>query len=222
MLEIVFDENEAGVFLGQKCLEIVPILPEGADLSSYRQTARQIIREHTDQRVLIIRLKEEGERMNLLALALSVEAYEECTDLENAVFKVKDCRAAIDAYKPYMALANSLRYVRDLLRLDENERTADIKRLGYLGLKIKEDYLSHCLELDWPGEEPVLNLSAENVRDGLILTGLMKTWAICKEKFAVHAIIELPAADHKISALADEDEIIEKIVEYVRVKKYGN
>lgn len=222
MLEIVFDENEDDVFLGQKCLEIEPILSEGAGFSSYRQTARQIIREYADQRVLIIRLKEEGERMNLLALALSVEAYEECTDLENAVFKVKDCRAAIDAYKPYMALANSLRYVRDLLRLDENERIADIKRLGYLGLKVKEDYLNHCLELDWPGEEPVLNLSAENVRDGLILIGLMKTWAICKEKFAVHAIIELPVAECKISASADEDEIIEKIVEFVRMKKYGN
>lgn len=222
MLEIVFDENAGCGFLGQKCVEIMPILSEKPDFSSYRQTARQIIKEYTNRRVLIIRLEDEDERMNLLALALSVEAYEESTDLENAVFKVKDCRRAIDAYKPYMALANSLRYVRDLLRLDAGERIADIKRLGYLGLKIKEDYINNRLELDWPGTEPVRILTASEINSGLVLIGLMKTWAICKEKFAVHGVIGGKKTEYEIPAPANEDELIERIVELARNNNYGN
>lgn len=222
MLEIVFDENASCEFLGQKCVELTPVFPAVSDFSSYRKLAKTIVDEHPEQRALVIRPAAEGEQVNLLALALSVETYDEKTNLEDVVFKVKDCRAAIEAYKPFAALANSLRYVRDLLRLDENERVADIKRLGYLGLKIKEDYINNRLELDWAGSEPAMTLAARDMKSGLVLVGLMKTWAICKTKFAVHGIIGGEAAEDNIPAPADENEMIEKIVELVRNNNYGN
>lgn len=222
MLEIVFDENACCEFLGQKCEEIFPVFPEISDFSSYRKLAKQIIDDNPNQRALVIHPAAEGEQMNLLALALSVETYAEQTNLEDVVFKVRDCRMAIEAYRPFMALANSLRYARDLLRLDADERIADIKRLGYLGLKIKEDYINNLLELDWAGTEPVRNLSAREINSGLVLVGLMKNWAICKEKFAVHGIIGGEASGYEIPVPADEDEMIEKIVELARNNNYGN
>ena len=148
MLEIVFDENKDGGFLGQSFPEVcVSLPPEDSPFEAYRKTAAEIADCYQNSRAVILTSVPEGWGMNMLALALAVETYEEKGLLESAVFKVAHSGKAMCAYKPYAALANSIRYVRDLMRLDENEMFADIKRLGYLGLKISEDYIEHKMNI---------------------------------------------------------------------------
>lgn len=218
MLEIVFDENASCEFLGQKCQMIDLEIPVAANWRQYRQIAQQLINNYAKQMAVIINLPTEGEAMNNLALALSVEAYDEHTHLESVVFKVKDSRLAMAAYKPFMALANSLRYTRDLLKLSEEERRADIKRLGYLGLKVKEDYIKASIEIDWKGIKPVKKFAADGMLAALVLVGVIKKHAICKDEISLHGVIgtDAEAGAEKISEPKDENEMIEKIIEYVR------
>lgn len=224
MLEIVFDEKGGNEFLGQKCPDVILPFVEDNDFSSFRAVAKEIIEKNSEQRVIIVKAEPRAEVINLWALAFNVESYDEQTCLENVVFKVCDCRQAIEDYKPFAALANSIRYARDLLQLDKNEQWADIKRLGYLGLKVTEDYIHNQLDIYWPGEEPCKEFAAVDELSGLVLVGMMKAWAINKEKFAAHGVLGAPGntSTELLSVPKTEDEMIEKIIKYVRMNKHGN
>lgn len=215
MLEIVFDENASCEFLGQKCQTADVDIAAGCDWETYRKAAAQLVAAHTKERVVVINFSGSEKMMNYLALALGVETYEEQTELESVVFKVGDSQKALSDYKPFMALANSLRYARDLLRLPEAERRADIKRLGYLGLKVKEDYIKETITIDWPGKKPEKKMTAEGALAALVLVGVMKKQAICKDEQACRGIIGkvFEKEADKIAEPKDENEMIEKIIE---------
>lgn len=215
MLEIVFDENKDDGFLGQKFPEVCVRLPtEESPFNAYRKTAANIVRRYQDNRAVILTSVPEGRGMNMLALALAVENYEEKGLLESAVFRVAHSGKALCEYKPYAALANSIRYVRDLMRLDGNEMFADIKRLGYLGLKISEDYIEHKVNILWPGIGKPLKFEAKNKTEALIAVGVMKTWAICKAAFAAETVIFKEKID---GSSCDEDNIIDEIAAKARI-----
>lgn len=215
MLEIVFDENKGDGFLGQKFPEICVRLPaDGSPLGAYRKTAAEIVRRHQDSRAVILKSIPEGRGMNMLALALAVETYEEKGLLESAVFRVAHSGKALCEYKPYAALANSIRYVRDLMRLDEDEMFADIKRLGYLGLKINEDYIEHRVNILWPGSGTPVKFEAKTKTEALIAVGVTKAWAICKAAFAAEAVIFKEKID---DCSCDEDKIIDEIAAKARI-----
>lgn len=224
MLEIAFDETAHCRFLGQKCQMVDLVISASADWQDYLETARKLIDDYANQAVVIVNLSVGDETMNYLALALSVETYEEQTCLESVVFKVKNSREAMNAYKPFMALANSLRYARDLLRLPQNERFADIKRLGYLGLQVKEDYIKESIEIDWPGISPTKRFAASGEKASLVLIGIIKCLAILKAKPAIKGFISKVEIDscELISEPETEEEMVEKIIAYVRKNYDGN
>lgn len=215
MLEIVFDENAGCEFLGQKCQTADLDIAADCDWQTYRRIAAQLITAYADQRVVVVNFPLSEKMMNCLALALGIEAYEEKTQLESVIFKVSDSKKALSDYKPFMALANSLRYARDLLRLSEAERRADIKRLGYLGLKVKEDYIKDTVTIDWLGKEPVKKIAADGGLAALVLVGVMKKQAICKDENAWRGVIgkAFENGADKIAEPKDENEMIEKIIE---------
>lgn len=220
MLEIVFDENVGCEFLGHQYKMVeVTILPESG-WNELRCLARKLVEENIQEQILLVNLGSRTEMLNDFALALGVEAYEEKGKLESVVFKVEHSGIAMMNYKPYMALANSIRYARDLYRLSEEEYVADIKRLGYLGLKVTEDYIKDEITIVWPGKDKEKILAARSKNQVMVLVGIIKTWAICKEKFAVKGILsktgEFPDKAIEIKEAKDEDEIIEEIVNYVR------
>lgn len=220
MLEIVFDENAGCEFLGHKYKMVEVTALANWEWNDFRKMARKLVEENWQEQILLVNFTPQGEALNNFALALSVETYEEKSKLESMVFKVKHSGATMMSYKPYMALANSIRYARDLYRLSEDEYMADIKRLGYLGLRVQEDYLKKEVTVEWPGKENEKLFVARNKNQIMVLIGIIKTWAICKEEFGIRGIISklgsFPSNAIEIEEAKNEDEIVEKIINYVR------
>ena len=221
MLEIVFDENKTAAFLGQTC----PLL-ELADsfLDSWpkmRAYARVLLDQYANERVLKISMPQ-NDLMYFAALAFSVESYAEDTCLETVVFVVEDSAKAFEQYRPFAALTNALRYMRDLLRMDEKEAYADIKRLGYLGLKVQEDYLKRQIVVQWRESKTPQYFCATQKNAAFLLIALFKFWAICKDKEPRIGIIgENVWGDEILPNLASEDEMIEYVINHT-VRKNEN
>lgn len=213
MLEIVFDENSGSEFLGQK-YPVIRIEVWGLEeVSAYRRAARSLLEAYGQSLAVIIEVKGNVEERNLLALALSIEAYDETQALETVVFKVKHSGEAMLDYKPYMALANSLRYARDLYKMDDDQVYADIKRLGYLGLKVEEDYIKKEIKVQWLGKGEAEIWSANGKNQAIMVIGVVKALAILRYPFALAAIIY---QDKKAPDMND-DELINEII--IRVRK---
>lgn len=212
MLEIVFDENKTPAFLAQPCLLLEV---EDSVLSSWQNMrfyARNLLKEYAQERVLKFHTKQ-GNLFYFLALAFSIESYAEETNLETVVFEVDDSQKAFAEYRPFAALTNALRYMRDLLRMDEKEAYADIKRLGYLGLKIHEDYLKKQIVIQWQEGEFPQYFCATQKNAALLLIALFKFWAICKDEQARIGIIgENVLGNVILPNLSTEDEMIEYVI----------
>lgn len=207
MLEIVFEQCSDNCFLGHPC-QSVKIDTGGDDFGAYRKKAAEIVTAYGNETALLIDFSGTDEQRNRLALALDIETYEQNQRLESAIFKVKDSIQALRLYKPYMALANSLRYARDLYRLSEEEMYADIKRLGYLGLKIGEDYLKEEIQILWPGGSEERILTAMGKAEAVIAVGFVKTMAICKYPVTIKLII----FRNKQGRCLSEEQIINEII----------
>lgn len=212
MLEIVFDESSGNSFLGRKYKTAK--LTSCIDFAAYRRQAAEVIAAYGDEPAVFIDFDGGDDELGLTVLALSVEAYGENHRLESAVFKVKNSVWAMSACKPYTALANSLRYARDLYRLPAEEMYADIKRLGYLGLKTEEDYLKGEIVMCWPGDGDAEILRATGKSEAIVATGVLKTLAICKYEKALTAVLVRRENAPELS----EDEIINEIIAKVREK----
>ena len=212
MLEIVFDENKTAAFLERPCLLIKV---EDSFLSSWpkmRLYARNLLNEYPHEQVLKLQIKQK-DLLYFLALAFCVEGYAENTALETVVFEVENSRKAFEQYHPFAALTNAIRYMRDLLRMDENEAYADIKRLGYLGLKISEDYIKKQIIIQWKEAKSSQYFCDIKKNAAFLLIALFKFWAICKdERPRIGIIGEEVWGDVVLPNLLTEDEMIEYVI----------
>lgn len=212
MLEIVFDESQNNTFLGQSYSRVKVNAPSEFSFTTYRLAAANFVAEHFEQVVVLVDFVGSEEERNYFALALCVETYQEAGYLESVVFKVSESERAFASYRYFVALANSIRYARDLLRMPSAEMYADIKRLGYLGLEIKEDYLKNELIVKWLGKEPFHDYYAHGVDEAVIYIAFIKALAIIRHPMAKILTIKIENSGLNMS----EDEIINNIVNMVR------
>lgn len=219
MLEIAFDENMQAVFLGQKCQSVELNTDSLCAWADFRAYARQLIQKNAHTNVLKI-VMPQNQKLFWLALAFSIETYDEKTDLETLVFYVEDSQKAFADYKPFAALTNALRYMRDLLRMDEKEAYADIKRLGYLGLKVNEDYLKKQIVVQWLEGKTPQYFCATQKNAAFLLIALFKFWAICKDaQQRVGIIGENVWGDTALPNLSTEDDMIEYVIKQTMGEK---
>lgn len=216
MLEIVFDEDTHKGFLGEMFPEIVlSSLSKDFVFSDYKKIAEDLIKNYAAYRAFIIIGLPPDASMYKLMLALSVAAYEKKHTLESVIFKVKHSGSAKEKSKPYLALANVIRYVRDLMKMEKSEVFADIQRLVYLGLKIEKDKASTQIKLFWDVKDKPVHLETQTEKDTFIAIGLMKLWALCKMNFSAEAIIK---KDLLLSDDICEDDVIYSIIEKARIE----
>lgn len=219
MIEIVFDENKSASFLGQDC----PLIEfDEKNLTSIKQMrvwVQNLLTEFAQERVLKIKSLQMM-KMYLLTLVFSIESYEDKTNLETVVFEVFDSRKAIENYGYFSAATNAIRYMRDLLRMEEKEAYADIKRLGYLGLNVEEDYLKKQIIVKWHEGDNAQILCATQNNAAFMLIALFKFWAICKDdKPRIGLIGKNVIGGEFIPNLESEDEMIEYVINNTVRKK---
>lgn len=217
MLEIAFDENEGACFLGERGPVFDGSAVSAPNWSGWRKAAAEIVPVYRQNRVLIVTGMKMPD-MFCLALALSIETYDENGALETVVFKVGSSSEAFAAYRPYAALTNAVRYARDLYRIaDEREIKADFKRLGYLGIFCEENYADGSLRLcfNGGGSEKTM-LAAEGRNAAIALVGIIKKKAICKEEIVIEGFVGKKPAENirRLPEPENEDELIDLIVDF--------
>ena len=210
MIEIIFDRNPDDTFLNEKRpVFILEQQPE--DWLKCRKTAKELLTTYKNDRIVVIRTAHEKISVNWLAVALFIESCFMQGDTEAFVFKTENYEAALASYKPFVALTIGLNYAFRLYQEDLKNIYKDIAGLSYLGLSIKEDYLTNRLivKLNRGGE--VKKMQAATVQDALIAIGVIKSLALASVKVSLEW--EFVMAD--VSQAVDIDRIIDEIVSKV-------
>ncbi|MBQ7285452.1 MAG: hypothetical protein IJW72_04290 [Alphaproteobacteria bacterium] len=211
MIEIVLDGNDNNEFLHRPR----PVLAiedfAGTDYSSYRQKAQEIITMYSREPIIIIRNQSAQCSNNMLAVALFVEAHYVENNIECVVFKVADSHAAIEAYKPYVALTIGIKYIIRLMEENAKIIYKEIALLEYLGLQIERDYHDNKLIITLPGQgEPIL-MASTNTSEALSLIGAIKALALAHVDVSIKA--EFQISDENPSF--DHEEIINQVIKIV-------
>ena len=221
MLEIVFDEGKDALFMGQSCKMQKLETEANPTWTQARSFAQKIIENNAEERGLKVQFDKEN-NIPLFSLAFCVEAYDEKTKLETLVIEVSNSKEMIAVFAPYAALNNAVRYMRDLYHMEEKEAYADIKRLGYLGLQVKEDYIKKQITVKWQAREKLKYYSAQTTNAAFVLVGLFKFWAITKADTSYIGIIGNTAEEGEIIPnLKSENEMIEYVINHT-VRKNAN
>ena len=148
MIDIILDCNDNNIF-NNKEYNVEEVSVSIADNhEEYRKLAQQILAKHRSEENIIIKINNESISLNKLALALFIESIDD-NKTNNVVFKVKDIRTSMEAYKPYIALTIGIKYALRLIKEDIRTSYKDMESLNYLGLNISRDYFANTITFKW-------------------------------------------------------------------------
>ena len=116
----------------------------------------------------------------MLAVALFVEAYHLPNMLECAVFKVEDNAAAIEEYKPYIALTIGMRLALRLCHENTRAIYREIENMGYLGLNIKTDYLAQKIYVGLSGNGDTTTFTAHTAQEAVAVAASLKALSLAQ------------------------------------------
>ncbi len=212
MIEIALDSQDGNNFCGkERPVFEINNLPS-SDWAGYRALAKEFIVRFSQEAVVIVRNHIKDFSLNDFALALFVSSCQLDNNIECAVFKVADSRAATSAYKPYVALTVAVKYIMRLGKESLDEVYKDISTLGYLGIDVKHDYINHKLFLSLPGKGDVPIIKADNITDILVAVGTAKALALLQLNRAFKAEITLS----KNAGIFEENSAIEKVIATIK------
>lgn len=210
MIEIVMDSNKEDSFLSEKRPVIAIKDCPAKDWKTYTDLANQVLQDHKNTPIIIIRCDSPGFSINLFAVALFAQSCLIENSVDCAVFKVADKNTALYAYKPYVALSIGIKYIIRLSKETPLNIRKDITTLNYLGLNIKEDYASGKIFFTLSGTKPSQKISAATIEETLITIGILKSLALAETDASIEAEITIPNTPDS----PDIATAIQKIVEY--------
>ena len=182
-------------------------LTSGADAE---EMGRALLRAYTNKQEDICLNAEELDDDIICQIALGAELEDYRFDkyaklspqdypkLETITFKVKNPLDIRLKYEPYAALANAIRFARDLFNEPESlyqteQYFFEIKRLEYLNLYFK-DLGDGLVMLEWKDEnlsaEPLIFV-AQNRKAAAVGAGLMKAIALQKMPLSMRAYLKI-------------------------------
>ncbi len=212
MIEIALTENTENTFLKTE----PPVFTIGEEnvktWDDYRALAKKIITAHINLPAVIIKNLNADISINWLAVALFVESCFINGKLECAVFKVADKSAAVQSYKPFVALTIGLKYIIRIYSEEPAYIYKEISSLSYLGLNIREDYLNNKLYLELPDNGECQKLTAQTLQETLTAVGILKCLALAQK--AAHICAEITKSE--TSPRPDVDKAIADVVSFVR------
>jgi hypothetical protein len=212
MIEVVLDGHKDNVFLNVER----PVYDEiecfsGVTLSDYRQEARKLIAKFSTTPVVIIK-ERSNFSVNMLALAMFIESCLIPNEMDCLVFKVENYTAAVEAYKPFVAVTIAIKYA---LRLIQEKNPALIYRefmvLNYLNFDIKEDYVNDKIIITLPGDAPLQKLTTNTPEAAIAVVSSLKALSLAKAKVN----IELEIAKTLTPFPVDQEKVIERFIEVI-------
>lgn len=187
--------------------------PDGLELTLSaigEETGRILLRDYTNQQedLYLEAADFDDDVICRIALGAELEDYrfdkyaklapQDYPKLETITFKVKNPLEMRLKYEPYAALANAIRFARDLFNEPESlyqteQYFFEIKRLEYLNLYFK-DLGDGLVMLEWKAEssscEPLV-LVAKNRKATAVGAGLMKAVALQRLPLSIRAYLKI-------------------------------
>ena len=197
-------------------------LPEVAD-GGWREAGKKLAKKHLAQRTMALNTKGRGMKTDevlQLALGLELGTYlfdkyqpEPVEMLEQIVLAADNPENLKEMYKPYAALANDVRYARDIVnepadKYDDNEVFCEIERLEYLGLQhtvLRRDMWSMSWEKDQQGKPRFYY--AEGRFACAVGAGMLKALALQKQSKRVKIFMTLAKKNIDVNDLLAEEPI---------------
>lgn len=211
MIEIALDENDNDLFLNQPRPVFWIKEFTKKDLKSYREQARELITQYSQENIVIVRHQQADFSVNKFALALFIESCLLENKIDCAVLKVANANLATQLYKPYVALCVALKFAMRLSQEDPKEAYAEIFDTGYLGFYIRKDYLMETATFFLKKGKKVLKIEGQTFTDALVIIGIMKAFSLAQLDYTIHAEFKFNGKE-KIS---DLDSLITRICNYV-------
>lgn len=189
MIEIVLDENAGNTFLND--VRPIYVIKDNSEKTweEYRKLAHEVITAYANVPIVIIQNHNPNFSNNWFAVALFIESCLTENQLECAVFKVESREKALKAYRPFIALTISFKYIIRLYQEELDNMYKEIAGLTYTGLDIKEDFIENkiCIELPAAGEPYML--TARTKEEALTATSILKGIALTKKPIHIKAEI---------------------------------
>lgn len=209
MISIAFDIHNDNTFCGQN-FSVIEIDETAQSWNDYKKLADVLVREHSAEKTIVIKVNNDDFSINKFAVALFVSSFETAGRLELAVFKVDDLESTREAYKPYLALTVALKYILQLFDQSPNEICKSISILGYLGLLIETDYANNIMSLEYSGKsEDFYEVEANNCFDVLMWVAILKAISLAQIQTKIKLNVVLDFKQQQI----DINELLEQIVQ---------
>lgn len=208
MVMIVFDKS-----MKQRNEEATPACKKNqhCDAKSMQERGRQLVKKYQNRIKIVVPVCEmcgdEMETAHNLALGMEIGDYhfdkyqqkkdKEFAPLEMAVFQVENPAAVKEAYKPLAALANGIRYARDLVNeplecFDRTSLAMELKRLEYLGLEVDEK--NGLILMEWKGnrtKKDTLLLAGSDRKTSAVGAAICKIFALQKRMLNIKAVLNI-------------------------------
>ena len=197
-------------------------LPDVGD-EGWCAAGKNLVKKHLRQKNLLVALNDKPMKTNeILQFALGLELGTYIFDkyqsepeemLEQIVLYCNNPQNLKELYKPYAALANVVRYARDIVnepaeKYDDHEVFCEIKRLTYLGLEhsLRRDGF---WEMSWDGEktERPLFYYAEGRFACAVGAAVLKALALQKQPRRVKIFMTLAKKNINVNDLLAEEPI---------------
>lgn len=216
MIEIALDNNDNDLFKNQPYPVYKVHTFAGADFTHYQELARAIIAEYPDSRIIIIRNQAESCSINLLAVAMFVEAYHLPNMLECVVFKVKDNISAMESYKPYIALTIGMRLALRLCHEDSRSIYREIENMGYLGLSIKTDYIAQKIYVGLSSSGNTTTFTAATAQEAVAVAASLKALSLAQTGADIKAEISINCSSAEINEQAVIMQIVQNVNPWIK------
>lgn len=211
MIEIALDNNNNDLFKDKPC-PLYRISEFSAhDFTDYQRLAERIITAYPEAGIIIIRNLSDNCSINLLAVAMFVEACRLQTKLECAVFKTNNYLEAMEEYKPYIALTIGIRLALRLCKETADAIYREIQNMGYLGLAVTTDYINSKINVALSGTGSKAVLKAENTAEAIAVASTLKALSLARANADVTAEIAVNNSACEIN----EQKIILQIIKNV-------
>ncbi len=211
MIEIALYSNRNDEFATHD-YQTVSLEPFSANsFADFQQEAQRFIQKYHQNKVVVINKYPVNFNLNLFAVALSTESLRIENRINCVAIQVSDLEAATEAYKPYIALTFGQKYIHSLQEMAEQALFKDISSLGYLGLKVIQNYTDKSLTLSLKGVKELPNINATTFSDTLFAVSYIKTLALLKQDYSV--TVDLRCFEK--SASFDEDAVLSKLTDAI-------
>jgi len=209
-MEIIFDENKNNVFRGEK-YEVIKLQNfNGLTFEEMQKNTHDLAQANRNSKIILLRPEEENNKALLFAALLSLEDPDKWP--LQAVFKVKNCRKALEKYKPYLSFSVAAKYIFRLLNMSGREIYKDIQTLNYLGLEIKTDYAEKLIKLHLPnnsGKKYVFK--AANLENDLILASFIKMLSLIKYTLNIDVEMQIRMQDEDDPSQINKEKLLRKL-----------